>query len=198
MESGHDTSLICHPHIFYKSMGGGGADAASFSTPFIRLSILEAMGIELSLFCCHIGDLELDSPVVRSTELGSSSSGSESTRVGYGTDSTERGSTVFESSWFVSSEYESSEPETTVSGRVEDVPLRQWWPMNDDRLLTNLYGSRCVLTGELVPRNSSVVMRTHPVLVSLRAISALGHNTDCCLDSRLYPQRVDPFSYPRF
>lgn len=142
-------------------------DAASFFTPFIRLSTPEAMGIELSLFCCHTGDLEPDSFVVRPTELRSSSSGSELTRVGSGMDSTERESTVLGSRAFVSTEYESTELETIVSGRVEDVPLRQWWPMDDERLLATLYGSRCVLTGELVPRNSFVVMKTHPVLVSL-------------------------------
>jgi len=142
-------------------------DAASFFTPFIRLSTFEAMGIELSLFCCHTGDLELDSYVVRPTELRSSSSGSELTRVGSEMDFTERGSTVLGSRAFMSTDYESTEPETIVSGRVEDVPLRQWWPMDDERLLVTLYGSRCVLTGELVPRNSFVVMRTHPVLVSL-------------------------------
>ena len=142
-------------------------DAASFFTPFIRLSTLEVMGIELTLFCCHTGGLELDSPVVRSTELRSSSSGSELTRVGSEMDSTQRGSTVFGSRAFMSTEYESTELETIVSGRVEDVPLRRWWPMDDERLLATLYGSRCVLTGELVPRDSFVVMKTHPVLVSL-------------------------------
>jgi len=142
-------------------------DGASFFISFIRLSIFEAMGIELSLFCCHTGDLELDSFVVRPTELRSSSSGSDLTRVGSEMDPTVRGSTVLESRAFMSTEYESTEVETIVSGRAEDVPLRQWWPMDDDRLLATLYGSRCVLTDELVPRNSFVVMKTHPVLVSL-------------------------------
>lgn len=122
------------------------------------------MGIELSLFCCHAGGVELDSPEVRPTEVGSS--GSESTWVESETESTWYESTEFESSEFVSTGYESIELETILSGRVEDVPLRQWWPMDDDRLLATIYGSRCVLTDELVPRNSFAVMRTHPVLVS--------------------------------
>ena len=119
------------------------------------------MGIDLSLFCCHTGDFELDSFGVRSTELGSSSSGSDPTERGF----SETVPNEPESSEFVSTEYESTEPGTVASERVEDVPLRQW-PMDDERLMATLYGSRCVLTGELVPRDSFVVMETHPILVS--------------------------------
>ena len=176
-------------------------DATSF-TFYPHFSTLEAMGIELSLFCCHTGDLELGSPEVRSAELGSST-GSEFTGRESGLGSAERRSTDLESSdpessEFVSTEYESTELETVVSGRVEDVPLRRWWPMDDDRLLATLYGSRCVLTDEPVPRDSFVVMRTHPVLVSLVNASVLGRDTDRDLDSCLHSQRVDPFGYPRF
>jgi len=112
--------------------------------------MLEAMGIEVTLFGCP-GGSELDSSGVGSVEMGTSSR-SELTGTESELDSTECGST---------------ELETVVSGHVEDVPLRHWWPMNDDRLLTTLYGSRCALTDELVPINSFVVMRTHLVLVSL-------------------------------
>jgi len=132
----------------------------------------ETMGIDLFLFCCNAGDLELDSSEVRSTELGSSSksefTGMEPVEPG-STEcrSVELESSELESSGFISTEYESCELGTIVSGRVEDIPLRQWWSMDDDRLLATLYGSRCVITDELVPRSSFVVMRTHPVLVSL-------------------------------
>ena len=126
------------------------------------------MRMELTLFCRHIGDSELDSSEVRSTEWGPSSpSGSEFTRVGSGVGSTECGSAESGFNEFASTECESTELETVVSGRVEDLRLRQWWPMDDDRLLATLYGSRCVLTDELVPRNSFVIMKTHPVLVRL-------------------------------
>lgn len=152
-------------------MTRGGVDATSLLAFHTCLSTLEAMGVELSLFCCHAGGLELGSPEVRPTKLGSSSSGSGLTGTESERDPIERGFTELESSEpesseFVSTEYESTELETFVSGRVEDVPLRQWWPMDDDRLLVTLYGSRCVLTDALVPRNSFIVMRTHPVLVS--------------------------------
>ena len=132
------------------------------------------MGIGLTLFYCNTGDLELDSFEARSTELRSPSS-SECTGMEMG--STECGSTESESSGFVSSEYESTELETVLSGHIEDVPLRQWWSMNDDRLLAILYGSRCVLTDEFVPRNSFLVMRTHPVLVSLA--NYFDHESQC-------------------
>ena len=139
-------------------------------TSFTRLSTFDVMGIELSFFCCHTGDLELDPSEIRSTELGSSS-GSEFTEMesemrSAGCGSMDLDSSESESSGFLSTEYESTGLETVASGHVEDIPLRQWWPMDDDRLLATLYGSRCVLTDGLVPRNSFVVMRTHPVLVS--------------------------------
>lgn len=126
------------------------------------------MEIELTLFYCHTGNSELDSPEAGSMEPGSPSSpGSEFTGMESVSDSTECGSPGSESSEFASTEYESTGVEIVVSRRVEDIPLRQQWPMDDDRLLATLYGSRCVLTDELVPRNSFTVMKTHPVLVSL-------------------------------